>query len=60
MLAFIPAKSDTSVLAAETEGVGENNIELCWTCLVDNDVEVAVGIRCLVVDGRWDAAMVKG
>jgi hypothetical protein len=46
-----PAEDQTSILAAEAEGVGESDVHLGPSGLVRHAVQVAVGVRMLVVDG---------
>ena len=45
-------EAEDGVVAAEAEGVGDGRADLSFPGLVGDVVQIALGIRFLVVDGR--------
>ena len=52
MILFKFLRHEAGIVAAESEGVVGDGVDLHFTCLVADAVEVAVGVGGLVVDGR--------
>src|SRR5438094_10263412 len=54
-----PLEDEAGVDAAETKGVRQGDADFAVACLVRHVVEVALGVRRGVIDGRWQKAVLQ-
>ena len=47
------SKNQRAILAAEPEAVGQRTANGGLTSFVRNVIQITIGVRCFVVDGRW-------
>ena len=59
-LLFYASQSNTGVLTAKAEGIGQSDVHLALACRVGDVVQVAGRVGLLVADGRGQYAVLDG